>query len=339
MKAIKIFKGAPVSLFSPPPSGGERKVRGIKMDAPYLYREVMDEEKRRRVAAELAADPTRSTRAIAKAAGVSQSTAFRVRKELEVNGDAALVATKKKAPKIMNGISGDKYKVAREELIKDPKRSNHVIAAVSAISADTVRHLRGRMERAGEIPTVPHTDRVNAAGRLGHITGAGSKINVPDDISLMQLASKGLLLEEENPDIPVEEVSLLLGISTETYRDLRIIRLLSMRDDISKSDAAIVREVVDSVEAARQVAPFFPKVEKLAEKIWGKRMPGRRKSEVKRKRSFNHAVGLIFDMCSRGPEVDIPYLTETEQIAVLHRLTEAINCLKQLGTNIRRVRG
>lgn len=313
------------------------------MDQQINYREVKDEEKRRRVAAELSADPTRSTRIIAKAAGVSQSTAFRIRKELESHGDARLLETKKEAPKIVNRTkaSDSRFVRARNELLRDPKRSNHIIAKAVGLSPDTIRHLRIRMEITKEIPVIPAEDRLNALGTVGRAGGGGSKIGVPADIPLMQLTAKGLLLEEEKPDLTLEEVALLLGIHSTTYRDLRSVKLLSMRDDLSRSDAKLVQEVVAKIEKTRQIKPILSDIKPLVRKIWGRKAVGLSgtKIEAKRKTAFDHAVGLISDMCLRGPEVEIPYLSEEEQVAALHKVTEAIGCLKQLNANIRKARG
>lgn len=313
------------------------------MDQQLTYREVKDEEKRRRVAAELSADPTRSTRTIAKAAGVSQSTVFRIRRELENQGNARLLETKKEAPKMANRTkaSDSRFALARSELIGDPRRSNHLIARAVGLSPDTIRHLRVRMEITREIPVIPSEDRVNALGTIGHAGGGGSRIGVPDDVPLMQLAAKGLLLEEEKPELTLEEVALLLGVHSATYRDLRSIKLLSMREDLSRSDARLVQEVIAKIDKARQIKPFWPDIEPLVSKVWGRRAVGLSgaKIEAKRKTAFDHAIGLISDMCLRGPEVEIPYLSEEEQIAALHKVTEAIGCLKQLNANIRKARG
>jgi DNA-binding Lrp family transcriptional regulator len=237
-------------------------------------------------------------------------------------------------------LADEERQRVRDELKKDPKRSNRVVAALLNLSPDTVRHERDRMERDGKIPPVPREERVNSTGRAGNRSGAGSKIG--GGIPLMQLASKGLLLEEENPGMSVDDVALLLGIHGATYRGLRSVRLLSLRDDLSKSDGKMVQETIERIEKTRQISPFWPDIKPIAAKIWGKSGQNTTvgaKAETKRKSAFDHAIGLIVDMCVRGPEVEIPYLAEEEQIAALHRVTEAINCLKQLNANIRRARG
>lgn len=310
-----------------------------------MSREEDNAEKRRRAAVVIAASNSKSSRQMAREAGVSQATIVRVRQELISNGSVRTEAFSHplKGPRgPMGPRNPDKDKAIRDFLLEDPRRSNRLIAKEVKVAPDTVRLVRDKMEKAKEIPAIARQARLNINGKVGHGGGPGSKIEIPDGQTLMQVAARGLKIEEDNEGSTLEDAALLLGINVKTYRYIRVAYLLSLRHDLSSVDVITIRNAIAKMEEAKQVTPFWPPLEPIASKIWGSGVGmGVRgaKAEERRRKSFDHAVGLIFDTCSRGPEVEIPYLAEAEQIEVLRKLTEAIGGLKTLASNIRRARG
>ena len=322
-----------------PPLFERKKKRETTMDQRIMSQADERAEKRARVADAMKANPAGSTRRIAADAGVSQSTAFRVRRDLEKRGiiPAGVECEVKPGRKIPDETAA----ALRQELLSDPKRSNRLIATKIGVDDETAKKMRVKLEGLGLIPVIPREQRVNSFGTLGRGRGPGGRISLNAGETIMQIAAKGLDIEEARPEMTMDDIALLLDVNVKTYRHIRAIRLLSLRTDLTKEDMEIIRTAVEGIERERQVARFLKPLQPIIDKLWG-RPTGRTtntKNEKRRKGLFNHAVGLISDMCARGPEVEIPYLTEIEQVNALRKVNEAITCLNELRSNIRRARG
>ena len=122
--------------------------------------------RRERAAAELQADPARSNRAIATAAGVCHHTARAVRLELEAAGQIPAWRSSR------TPWSG--HAAAAEELQAGPARPNRTIAALAGVGPGTVRAVRLELETSGRIPAWRGRSAPAAIPAAGPVPGASS---------------------------------------------------------------------------------------------------------------------------------------------------------------------
>ena len=220
------------------------------------------------------------------------------------------------------------------EVARRCRVSNHLVAAVRSEMEPVTRNSPG--DEAARTYTTKHgttatmdTTNIKAKSRAH----AGPKINKPDDVSASDHVRRGI--EMERGGMAVEDVAEHIGIGVFSYRQARDIILLAERDDLSAADAESAARALAQFDATAQPGRAYELVQPIVERIWGGR--GARRfggTERKRVETFQNAVSVIAEACSRGLQIVIPHLSESEAANAIAELKEAEKQIRQLRARI-----
>lgn len=168
----------------------------------------------------------------------------------------------------------------------------------------------------------------------------GCRIIVPKGSSVSALARRGMALQRDGKN--VDAVLEQIGLSRQTYTQVRDMILLAERDDLSEKDVAVVRAALHQIDERRQLGQTWPKVKPIAERVWGKngtRLPTRRQvvaSDKRRSKQFDNAISFIANTCDSVLGIEIPSLAMAQASAAVVRLSEAQQALQKLKARIRK---
>jgi hypothetical protein len=217
-------------------------------------------------------------------------------------------------------------------------RANGVHALQQAVEAGDIS-----VSAAAEIAQQPKEEQMTImanggprAARRTKVTVTNS-IRVPDGMTLEQVTRKGLALEVAEPDESIDRIADRIGISRQAYSTVRDILLLSDRDDLVKSDRAIVKEALADMRATNQTVRAEEMIKPVADKCWGKGRARRTDARIaKRIEMFERAVAVVIGACTGLRDVEIPHIPSERakgRIKDLQEmkglLTEVINQLKE----------
>lgn len=169
---------------------------------------------------------------------------------------------------------------------------------------------------------------------------SGSKVRVPEGVTLVDHCRNGLQTEKEtgkNPEVIAKE----LGVGSHTYRMIRSIILLSQRDELTNADVEIIERTCDLINKTRNVRTYYKNVKPIIDRVWGADNRNRTyddKSAKKRIEVFRNAVTILFDTCERASKVEQPLMPIADIDAAIDELTEARKLIGQITENLRRAR-
>lgn len=233
-----------------------------------------------------------------------------------------------------------KFSLIREELEKDPARSDGLISkTLGVVSKASVYRVRETLLAEGKIKDVPITQRVTVGGWLAKGNGAdnfrnknGNRILVPPGKVVADLIKEGLAAEEAGMLAP--DVSRLLGVGERSYREGRAIVLLSERKDLDEAESFMVKKSVEEMNATLRTHDPYLRLRSLVDRVWGKRNPKSKKGAKKQQASFSHAMTIVMDACMAAPGIDVPYLSNEDRATAVRQVDEAIANLRKLKRKI-----
>jgi Transcription factor WhiB len=165
---------------------------------------------RDRVIAEITADPARSDRAIASAAGCDRGRVARVRAKLEHQGAIPRVEPADRAERPRPRQPRRARDRAVRVLVANPFRSDSLLASAARVGVTTICETRRELEQSGQIPRVPvssrevlHVRRKPSRAHTAIVLGARTSREVADRAHVtMGWAWAALRAERARPPLP-----------------------------------------------------------------------------------------------------------------------------------------
>lgn len=124
------------------------------------------------------------------------------------------------------------------------------------------------------------------------------------------------------------------GLAVQTYLAARDIILLQQRDDLSTSDAEIVRCALQELDDTRTIKRAAELIRPISLKVWG-RKGNRFKSDKTRAEKFGNQIFYVVSACTSASEMEIPHIDETQRAEALTSLDEAIAALHTLQKRVK----
>lgn len=161
----------------------------------------------------------------------------------------------------------------------------------------------------------------------------GSRVNVPEGLTLEQLCRQGLELEAKGSFS--ESVAAKLGIARATYSKMRDIVTLADRSELRPADRTIAQRALAEMNKTRRVVKAWEIIEPLTARLWGHRRGPRTNLEAMRLSQFDRALGAILQACSMAAEVEVPYLKTERAKEVFQELSEAEKSVRDFKNRIK----
>lgn len=166
----------------------------------------------------------------------------------------------------------------------------------------------------------------------------GPKINVPEGHDLVDLIRRGLAMEREGGTVP--RVAKEIGLSGRAYGVGRMIILLMENKNLSPADAEIVKAALAALSIDMQLGRAQKLVEPVANKVWGEgRGGGVRSIEGRRLERFEHAFGIVMQVCLTTDEIDIPYLSADRAEKAVEQISAGRAALLLFAQRIKEIHG
>lgn len=165
----------------------------------------------------------------------------------------------------------------------------------------------------------------------------GSRVRVPDNISLVAYVNVGMQKEPEfNGDLV--ETAKCLGIGLTTYRQVRQIVLLSQHPSLSSADSELVQGLIDRINKTRNVREYYLKAKPLIERVWGGARGAKftDKNSQKRVDAYLNAVFLVGISAQRLSDMERPYMSIEDTDKVIGELSDAGTIIRKLAETLRR---
>lgn len=231
----------------------------------------------------------------------------------------------------------EKFNLIEAELKRDPARSDALIAkTIGLVSKASVYRVREALEAEDRIEKVPYDRRVGVTGKLNvtrvnNLTAGGKRIPELLGKTVADLCREAMRLEEEGNS--TKDAASLVGMSALSFRQAKAIVRLSDRDDLATEEAALVQQSLDEMNATRRTGLPHRRIAALAEKVWG-RLPKDQRTSDRRVAAFQHAMTILADACTTAVDVEIPYLSDEERLAIIKQVDEAAAAVRKVKANL-----
>jgi hypothetical protein len=242
----------------------------------------------------------------------------------------------------------EKFNRVREELIKDPARTDGLIAAtIRVASKATVYRVREMLVAEGTVRDVPVPERVTQAGSLAknnasanHRNGNGNRIFVPKGRAVIDLCREAMAAEEAG--MSAEDASRVIGFGIRSYREAKNIVLIGDRPDLSEIERAMVNTSLREMEETRRTTAAFKRIKDISDRLFGNAQKRNSKTITrtleKRNERFQNTMAVLVETCLSASQIDIPVLDAEGTAYAVAQVEEASKNLKLLKKSIQQRR-
>jgi len=220
-----------------------------------------------------------------------------------------------------------------------PSLTRAEAARLAAVSARTIcdAKLVTTNGTDAEIASVVNGEiKVDTAAKTIRKRAKGNRppVRLPAGYDSLTAALKAAV-ELERIGIKEDDRHKQIPIARQTYQIGRDVVLLSEIPDLSKSDAARVKQALDLIEGRRQLSKCVDLIKPVAAKVWG--FKGNRfKTDKNRSEAFGNSISFVLTSCNATTEMEIPHLNKSQRSEMLASVDEAIASLRALRNRLNR---
>lgn len=160
---------------------------------------------------------------------------------------------------------------------------------------------------------------------------AGRPMMLPQGTPPGVLVRAGLAREGSETS---EAIAKSLGLSIQSYRQIRYAVLLAERDDLTAADLTLAQDALAEIDATRRLARPMARLRPLIARVFGggtTHTPAR--AEAVRLEKFERIMGLL-SICGGLDSVDVPYLQARRKRSTCRELRDYARGLRDFAKRV-----